>query len=89
MTSVYNRVALATAMLFVASVLSAATERAIPRSDTDFPSNFKGPDHDPVTKNPRLSNWPGLPERQGGRSYSKIIYTTSGPRERNAESGRR
>ena len=59
------------------------------RSDTEFESNFKGPDVDPVTRNPRFSNWPGLPERQAGRSYSKLINTTSGVRERNAESGRR
>jgi hypothetical protein len=76
-------------MVFSATALAAESTSTKLRSDTDYASNFKGPDHDPVTKNARSSNWPGLPERQGGRSYSKLIYTTSGVRERNAESGRR
>ena len=84
-----NQVALATAMVFAATTLAADPSSNKLRSDTDYQSNFTGPDNDPVTKNPRSSNWPGLPERQGGRAYSKLIYTTSGVRERNAESGRR
>lgn len=85
----FNQVALATAIVFAATSLAAETKDNELRSDTDYQSNFTGPDNDPVTKNPRSSNWPGLPERQGGRAYSKLIYTTSGVRERNAESGRR
>jgi len=85
----FTFVALATGMVFAATALSAGPGGNKLRSDTDYPSNFTGPDNDPVTKNPRSSNWPGLPERQGGRAYSKLIYTTSGVRERNAESGRR
>ena len=84
-----NNFVMAGAMVFAATAISAAPDSSKLRSDTDYPSNFTAPDHDPVTKNPRSSNWPGLPERQGGRSYSKLIYTTSGVRERNAESGRR
>jgi hypothetical protein len=38
---------------------------------------------------PRWSNWPNLPERQGGRSYSKLVRPEfGGPVERNFESGR-
>lgn len=85
----FTHIAMATAMVFTASALAGETGSTKLRSDTDFASNFKGPDHDPVTMNPRSSNWPGLPERQGGRAYSKLIHTTSGVRERNAESGRR
>lgn len=85
----YANLALTVALTFVATTLSAGPDSKTVRSDTDFQSNFRGPDHDPVTKNPKASNWPGLPERQGGRSYSKLIHTTSGVRERNAESGRR
>jgi len=84
-----NSLVMATAMVFAATAVSAGSDGNKLRSDTDYPSNFTGPDHDPVTQNPNSSNWPGLPERQGGRSYSKLIYTTSGVRERNAESGRR
>lgn len=85
----YNRLALAAVMVLAATAVVAGTGTGKLRSDTDHASNFTGPDHDPVTKNPQASNWPGLPERQGGRSYSKLIHTTSGVRERNAESGRR
>ena len=35
------------------------------------------------------SNWPDHPERQGGASYSKVIQSGFGHRERNFESGRR
>lgn len=85
----YTRFAVAAAMVFAGTALAAQGSGNKLRSDTDYPSNFKGPDHDPVSQRPKSSNWPGLPERQGGRSYSKFIYTTSGVRERNAESGRR
>lgn len=85
-----NRIAITAALVIGATALAAQGSSSNKlRADTDYQSNFKGPDHDPVTRNPRSSNWPGLPERQGGRSYSKLIYTTSGVRERNAESGRR
>jgi len=84
-----NRLVLAAGMVFSATALVAESSDKSTRSDTDHASNFKGPDVDPVSQNPQHSNWPGLPERQGGRSYSKLINTTSGVRERNAESGRR
>jgi len=84
-----NRLVLAAGLVCAATVLAAEPSGNSVRSDTEFESNFKGPDVDPVTRNPRFSNWPGLPERQAGRSYSKLINTTSGVRERNAESGRR
>lgn len=84
-----TRLILTTAAIFAACAVSAEPTDGSTRSDTDFPSNFAGPDHDPVTRAPGTSNWPGLPERQGGRSYSKLVVTTSGVRQRNAESGRR
>jgi len=85
----YSSLALIVGLTFSATTLSAGPGKPPLRSDTDFPSNFTGSAHDPVTKDPQASNWPGLPERQAGRSYSKLIHTTSGVRERNAESGRR
>ncbi|MEX0282390.1 MAG: hypothetical protein AB3N13_14495 [Arenibacterium sp.] len=59
-----------------------------PRNDTDIEANSTAPIPG-VTGNPRLSNWPALPERHAGRSYSAIVRTTFGSRERNFESGRR
>lgn len=85
----YSHLVLAAAMVLSATAASATSRNETLRSDTTYPSNFKETSDNRVTKNPRASNWPALPERQGGRAYSKIIYTTSGPRERNAESGRR
>lgn len=54
------------------------------RTDTSIQANATEP-----APGGKYSNWPALPERQAGRSYSAIIKTTSGVRERNAESGRR
>ncbi|MEX0286962.1 MAG: hypothetical protein AB3N23_20350 [Paracoccaceae bacterium] len=77
----------AAATLLVASPALACDKYPL-RTDTDIQSNSTveipcaGPGQ-------RYSNWPALPERQGGRSYSKIVHTTGGWRERNAESGRR
>ena len=87
--TLFKHLTLAAAATAAATAVWGEPDQDRVRSDTDFPSNFSGPDYDPVTRKPNASNWPGLPERQGGRSYSKIIYTTSGFRERNAESGRR
>ncbi|MBE1283651.1 MAG: hypothetical protein GJ676_10105 [Rhodobacteraceae bacterium] len=40
-------------------------------------------------KDSNVSNWPHAPERQGGRSYSRIVpIEYGGPVERNFESGR-
>lgn len=85
----YIRLTVATAAMFAATALAAGPDTKPLRADTDLPSNFSGADTGQVTQDAHASNWPGLPERQGGRAYSKIIYTTSGFRERNAESGRR
>ena len=66
-----------------APVLAAGT----PRSDTEVSANTTQtiPNAGPGEK---YSNWPALPERQAGKSYSKRVKTTFGLRERNFESGR-
>lgn len=74
--------------ILAATAALAEPTRMNPRADTAYESNFAGPDVDPVTKNASTSNWPGLPDRQAGKSYSKLVVTTYGFRERNAESGR-
>lgn len=84
-----SHLAFTAAAVLAASSFSAGAEGTNLRSDTAYEANFVGPDSDPVTKNQNSSNWPGLPERQAGKSYSKIVTTTSGFRPRNAESGRR
>ena len=84
-------------MIFLRTLLAAAlcltavpalAEKKFPlRSDTDIAANST----DPVPHagpGQRYSNWPALPERQAGRSYSKRVHTTFGIRERNFESGR-
>lgn len=74
--------------IMAAPAVLAEPTKTNPRADTAYEANFAGPDVDPVTKNASTSNWPGLPDRQAGKSYSKLIVTTYGFRERNAESGR-
>ena len=77
----------AVAALFVATP-ALACEKYPLRNDTDITANSTvaipcaGPGE-------MYSNWPALPERQGGKEYGKVVITTSGWRERNAESGRR
>ncbi len=80
-----------TALVVVAACLVAVPALAggkFPlRSDTDIQANST--EIVPHTgTGERYSNWPALPERQAGRSYSQLVHTTSGVRERNFESGR-
>ncbi|MEX0337558.1 MAG: hypothetical protein AB3N11_00820 [Arenibacterium sp.] len=70
------------------ALVAPAQATETPRNDTDIKANSTAPIPG-VTGNPRLSNWPALPERHAGRSYSAIVHTTFGSRERNFESGRR
>ena len=70
------------------ALVAPAQATETPRNDTDIKANSTAPVPG-VSKNSRLSNWPALPERQAGRSYSAIVHTTFGLRERNFESGRR
>lgn len=78
---------LATAALALLVALPASAAQL--RNDTTTQANAKIPFNDPAVTWRKASNWPGLPERQSGKAYRQMIFTTSGFRERNFESGRR
>ena len=81
------KIAFVTAALCLAAVPALADKKFPLRTDTDIAANST----DAVANagaGQRYSNWPALPERQAGRSYSKPVHTTFGIRERNFESGR-
>ena len=81
------KIASLTAALCLAAVPALADKKFPLRTDTDIAANTT----DPVANagaGQRYSNWPALPERQAGRSYSQMVNTTSSARERNFESGR-
>lgn len=81
------KVAFVTAALCLAAVPALADKKFPLRTDTDIAANTT----DPIANagaGKRYSNWPALPERHAGRSYSQLVHTTSGVRERNFESGR-
>ena len=77
----------AVAALFVATP-ALACEKFPLRTDTDIVANSTTP-IPCAGPGEMYSNWPALPERQAGAEYAKLVHTTSGWRERNAESGRR
>ncbi len=74
----------------LAAIVIAVPLAASAGNDTDKKTKDQVTSDHKLDNDPKWSNWPHLPERQGGSAYSKrtrIEY--GGPVERNFESGRR
>ncbi|MFK7753522.1 MAG: hypothetical protein AB8B51_13325 [Sedimentitalea sp.] len=76
---IFGAAAVAMAMVFSAPAMAGS------KAKTDTPQVSQAA----TTTKTRASNWPNIPERHAGKSYSAVIKDGFGARERNFESGRR